>query len=167
MAICYLLLAYFDKEFLDAHEESTRARWRRGWPAAHAALGREACVVVDVADHSIAGLEGTFESEIRLPSSPDPGIQNYQNFLEQLARRSQRADVIATKKQHPLSAIYPDDYFTLAMEKADILICHEAPSRHPHGYTEIDELAQAMGAKMVVHGASSCVRSSSRSGVST
>ncbi len=38
------------------------------------------------------------------------------------------------------------------MEKAGILVTHEAPSCHPHGYSEIDELAQAMGAKMVVHG---------------
>lgn len=38
------------------------------------------------------------------------------------------------------------------MEKADILVCHEAPSCHPYGYSEIDELAQAMGVKMVVHG---------------
>lgn len=37
------------------------------------------------------------------------------------------------------------------MEKADILVTHEAPSCHPFGYSEIDELAQAMGAKMVVH----------------
>ncbi|MFG0669724.1 hypothetical protein ACF8E6_04055 [Pseudomonas sp. xss_1] len=59
---------------------------------------------------------------------------------------------MATKKQHALSAIYPDDYFTFAMEKADILVCHEAPSCHPHGYSETDDLAQAMGAKMVVHG---------------
>lgn len=38
------------------------------------------------------------------------------------------------------------------MEKADILVCHEAPSCHPYGYSEIDELAQTMGTKMVVHG---------------
>lgn len=38
------------------------------------------------------------------------------------------------------------------MEKADILVTHEAPSCHPFGYSEIDELAQAMGARMVVHG---------------
>ncbi len=30
---------------------------------------------------------------------------------------------------------YPDDYFTLAMEKAEILVCHEAPSCHPYGYS--------------------------------
>lgn len=36
--------------------------------------------------------------------------------------------------------------------RAGILVCHEAPSCHPYGYAEIDELALAMGAKVVVHG---------------
>lgn len=108
--------------------------------------------VVEVAGHRIAGLGGTFESQVWLPGSPDTGIQNYREFLESLALRPQYEDIVATKRQHALSAIYPDDYFTLAMEKADILVTHEAPSCHPHGYPEIDELARAMGAKMVVHG---------------
>lgn len=60
--------------------------------------------------------------------------------------------MLATERQHALSAIYPDDYFALAMEKTDILVCHEAPSCHPCGYSELDELAQATGAKMVDHG---------------
>ncbi|EMR47948.1 metallophosphoesterase family protein [Pseudomonas putida] len=100
----------------------------------------------------IAGLGGTFESQVWLPGSADTGIQNYEDFLERLALRPQHADIVATKKQNALSAIFPDDYFTLAMEKADILVCHEAPSCHPYGYSEIDDLAQAMGARMVVHG---------------
>jgi len=108
--------------------------------------------VVEVAGHRIAGLGGTFEQRVWLPGSLDTGIQNYEDFLERLALRPQRADIVATKKQNALSAIFPDDYFSLAMEGADILVCHEAPSCHPHGYSEIDALAQAMGAKMVVHG---------------
>lgn len=108
--------------------------------------------VVDIEGYRIAGLGGTFESQVWLPGSPDTGIQNYWDFLERLALRPLNEDIIATKRQHALSANYPDDYFTLAMEKADILVCHEAPSCHPHGYSEIDDLAQAMGAKMVVHG---------------
>lgn len=105
-----------------------------------------------IAGHRIAELGGTFASQVWLPGSPDTGIQNYGDFLERLALRPQHADILATKGQHALSAIYPDDYFTLAMEKTDILVCHEATSCHPHGYSEIDELAQAMGSKMVVHG---------------
>jgi len=107
---------------------------------------------VEIAGHRIAGLGGTFESQVWIPGSPDTGIQSYGDFLERLALRPQHADILATKRQHALSAIYPDDYFTLAMEKADILVCHEAPSCHPYGYREIDELALAIGAKKVVHG---------------
>lgn len=108
--------------------------------------------VVEIAGHRVAGLGGTFQSMAWLPGTPDTGIQTYQDFVELLAIRPQPADIVASKKQHALSAIYPDDYFSLAMEKADILVCHEAPSCHPYGYSEIDELAEAMGAKMVVHG---------------
>ncbi|EKT4482670.1 metallophosphoesterase family protein [Pseudomonas rhodesiae] len=108
--------------------------------------------VVEIAGHRIAGLGGTFELPVWLPGSRDTGIQNYGDFLKHLALRPQHADILATKRQHAQSAIYPDDYFTLAMEKADILVCHEAPSCHPYGYTEIDDLTLAIGARMVVHG---------------
>jgi hypothetical protein len=60
--------------------------------------------------------------------------------------------VLESKKQRFLSSIYPDDYFGLALESADILITHEAPSCHPYGYAEIDELAQYLGARQVFHG---------------
>ncbi|MNH14033.1 hypothetical protein D3C79_736200 [compost metagenome] len=32
------------------------------------------------------------------------------------------------------------------------MVSHEAPSCHPYGYAEIDELAHAMEVKMVMHG---------------
>lgn len=108
--------------------------------------------VVEIAGYRIGGLGGTFESPVWRPGSPDTGIQNHSDLVGRLALRPQHEDVIATKKQHALSAIFPDDYFSLALDKADILVCHEAPSCHPHGYYEIDELALSMGAKMVVHG---------------
>ena len=60
--------------------------------------------VVEIAGHRIAGLGGTFES-FWLPGSPDTGIQNYGDFLDHLALRPQQADILATKRQHALSAI--------------------------------------------------------------
>ncbi|MCY1462748.1 hypothetical protein D9M71_805560 [compost metagenome] len=60
------------------------------------------------------------------PGIPDTGVQSYKSFFEQLALCPQHADIVSTKKQHALSAIYPDDYFCLALEKADILVYHEA-----------------------------------------
>jgi hypothetical protein len=43
-------------------------------------------------------------------------------------------------------------YNRLADLRADVLICHEAPSCHPNGFEEIDLLAQSMKAKSVWHG---------------
>ncbi|QKL01299.1 metallophosphoesterase [Pseudomonas sp. NY5710] len=133
------------------HDTDQRSYWHNLHGSGFAGRSLHGRVVV-VAGHRIAGLGGTFESQVWLPGSPDTGIQNYEDFLERLALRPQHADIVATKKQSARSAIFPDDYFTLAMEKSDILVCHEAPSCHPYGYSEIDELAQAMGARMVVHG---------------
>ena len=33
--------------------------------------------------------------------------------------------------------------------RADILVCHEAPSSYRHGFNAIDELAEAIGAKRI------------------
>ena len=41
---------------------------------------------------------------------------------------------------------------SLASQKADILVTHEAPSSHPAGNAALDALARAMGARMIVHG---------------
>lgn len=51
-----------------------------------------------------------------------------------------------------LSTIFPEVYDRLAGEKADILVVHEAPSCHPHGFLAIDLLAQVMGVTIVFHG---------------
>jgi len=49
-------------------------------------------------------------------------------------------------------AIWPEDVERLAAEKADILVTHEAPSSHRSGAAVLDDLARAMGARLVVHG---------------
>ena len=49
-------------------------------------------------------------------------------------------------------AIWHEDYARLAGERADVLVTHEAPSSHRHGFAEIAALASAMGAGLIVHG---------------
>ena len=39
-----------------------------------------------------------------------------------------------------------------AGKRADILVTHEAPSSHPHGFAAIDELANRLGATTSFHG---------------
>jgi predicted phosphodiesterase len=50
------------------------------------------------------------------------------------------------------SSIYPDELEQLAEQQADILITHEAPGYHEHGFAPLDELARRMGVRMTVHG---------------
>ena len=50
------------------------------------------------------------------------------------------------------SSIYPADYEHLCTEQADILVTHEAPGYHPHGFEALDRLAKKLGVRMAVHG---------------
>ncbi|MGJ7567706.1 antitoxin Xre/MbcA/ParS toxin-binding domain-containing protein [Variovorax sp. GB1R11] len=38
------------------------------------------------------------------------------------------------------------------MVEVGILVAHEAPAAHPHGWQVIDELAEKLGVQLVVHG---------------
>jgi len=50
------------------------------------------------------------------------------------------------------STIFPDEYFKLVGQSAEILVTHEAPSCHPHGFEAIDELARSLGVHTAFHG---------------
>ncbi|WP_394481433.1 antitoxin Xre/MbcA/ParS toxin-binding domain-containing protein [Variovorax sp. VaC1] len=51
------------------------------------------------------------------------------------------------------AVIFPADYQQLLRSgPADFLVTHEAPAVHPHGWKAIDELAEALGVQLVVHG---------------
>lgn len=50
------------------------------------------------------------------------------------------------------STIFPDAYDKLSACKADVLVTHEAPSCHPHGFAVLDELARSLGVKIAFHG---------------
>jgi hypothetical protein len=51
------------------------------------------------------------------------------------------------------STIFPEDYQQLFRGQfADLLVTHEAPSAHPHGWQAIDNLAKMLGVRLLVHG---------------
>lgn len=129
--------------------------------------------VVEIAGLRIAGLGGIFRGDIWRPQSIDDeqhfaSYEEYQAKAEQelhlhdLARRKQSigkegaggASEIA-KLENKLfkhrSTIFPDVFFGLAAQAADVLVTHEAPSCHPHGFAVIDELARCMGVKKAFH----------------
>lgn len=118
--------------------------------------------VVEIAGRRVAGLGGVFREEVWFPDRSPARHDNYEDYAQfvELNRRIRPvnndvalANRVATGKllKHR-STIFPDTYHALALERADILVTHEAPSCHHYGFHAIDELARAMGVRQAFHG---------------
>jgi predicted phosphodiesterase len=104
--------------------------------------------VVEVAGLRIAGLGGVFRGKVWTPPAP----ATFENPKQYLARCGSsnfwRGGLPLTHR----STIFLDDYERLQNQRADILITHEAPSSHPHGFAAIDQLASSLGVTTSFHG---------------
>ena len=109
--------------------------------------------VQQVAGVKVAGLGGVFRQEIWYPPHP-ANFTTYSEFEKaRLPPRRPRADQgEGGKRLKHQSSIFPDVYAGLMRQRADILVTHEAPSCHPHGFATIDELAKAMRVRTMFHG---------------
>lgn len=101
-----------------------------------------------IAGLRVAGLGGHFQQSIW---HPERGIR----FPSREAWM--RANPASARWREGLSikaraAIWWEDYEHLYGQQADILVLHEAPATHRWGFAVLDELAEAMGVKWVVHG---------------
>ncbi len=103
--------------------------------------------VTEIAGIRIAGLSGIFLGRVWYPPQP-PKWLNKQDYLQyRLAHKKQTG--LSLKYQ---SAIWHDEFEALKKLKADILVSHEAPNSHRHGFSVISDLALAMGVKTIFHG---------------
>lgn len=103
--------------------------------------------VTEVAGVRIAGLGGIFLGRVWYPPQP-PKWQNKQHYLDHQFSHIKNAEI--SLKYH--SAIWHDEFEALKALRADILVTHEAPGSHRHGFSVIGELASAMGVKHIFHG---------------
>lgn len=104
--------------------------------------------VVTVAGLRIAGLGGVFRRQVWMPPAP-PEFETPKSYQAHAGRGSLwRAGL---PRRHR-STIFPSDVQALARQRADVLVTHEAPSCHPHGFVAIDELARCLGVRQVFHG---------------
>ncbi len=104
--------------------------------------------VTDIAGYRVAGLPGVFKPRVWSPPEP-PSFRTRPTFQASL-----RPDQ-AWRGGLPLwhrDTIFPEDFDRLATSRFDILVVHEAPTSHPHGYAVIDDLAAHAGARLIVHG---------------
>jgi predicted phosphodiesterase len=108
--------------------------------------------IVEIAGYRVAGLGGIFRSKIWDPRRPIEEVAFVSGkTMRQSMRPAERwRDGIARRHR---STIFPDDYQQLfGRQSADILVTHEAPAAHPHGWHAIDDLAKMLGARLLVHG---------------
>lgn len=102
----------------------------------------------------VAGLGGAFLPHV-WPADAPPRLYRREELAADLAEtRPDLGPSRAAALRHFLAtaAIWPEDLEALSREKADILVTHEAPSSHPAGLRVLDDLARAMGARLIVHG---------------
>jgi predicted phosphodiesterase len=110
--------------------------------------------VSDVAGLRVAGLGGVFRRRVWEPPEA-PRLHAREELPADLAtlgadwtpaQQAAMGDALAAM------AIWPEDYQALAVQRADILVTHEAPSSHPQGASALEDLARRMGARLIIHG---------------
>lgn len=97
----------------------------------------------------IAGLPGIFKPRVWHPHDGPPSYQTRTAFREALRPNEPWRGGLPLFHR---DTIFPEDFDTLAAQRFDILVAHEAPSSHPHGFHAIDALAANAGARLIVHG---------------
>ena len=112
--------------------------------------------VTDLDGVRVAGLPGVFKPSVWYPRREDgseqidpPRYQDREEFLAAMpGARKWRGGLPLWHRD----TIFPDDFDRLSKQRFDMLVVHEAPSCHRHGFDVIDQLAVSGGATLIVHG---------------
>ena len=103
--------------------------------------------VTEIAGLRVAGLSGVFLGRVWYPPQ-EPKWLGKEHFLLNQTATVQQTELSLKYK----SAICHDEFEAFKLQKADILVSHEAPGSHRHGFRVISELGAAMGVKHIFHG---------------
>jgi len=104
--------------------------------------------VIEVAGMRIAGLGGVFKPRIWHPPEA-PSFNTRHEFMLSLPPREHWRGGLPLWHR---DSIFPEDFARLAQHRFDVLVTHEAPSCHRHGFAAIDRLAEVTGARLIIHG---------------
>lgn len=117
--------------------------------------------VIEIAGLKIAGLGGEFRQEVWHPWDEEgkPKWNKREDYLTSLPPDQALAGQIpdnAFQKGLPLrgwTTIFPEDFDVLFDHgPADILVSHIAPDWHMYGFKEINDLAEVLEVKTIIHG---------------
>ncbi|TCB00887.1 metallophosphoesterase [Rhizobium leguminosarum bv. viciae] len=136
--------------FIHGNHDADRESWHDFVFESGLANSNLAGRVVKLDGVRVAGLGGVFHADVWHPQNAG-GIPKFSTRSEYLSAHSRSMWRGGLPLRHR-STIFPEDFNSLAVLEADILITHEAPSTHRYGHSEIDDLAELLGVKTIVHG---------------
>jgi len=115
--------------------------------------------VEDIGGLRVAGLGGVFRQKFAWYPPAEPVHRSFAELEKNLARLAPRrlagneSAWFASVRRTNRSSIFPADYDALLRQHpADILVTHEAPGMHPHGFAAVSELGALLDARIGVHG---------------
>ncbi len=137
------------------HDADSDELWHHVWDSELAHRNLHGKVVTLPDGTRIAGLGGVFREAVWYPTAAAAraGAPAFPSAARHgaVTPRQDRWQGEGPHRRH-WGTIYPDVFEALADEQADVLVTHEAPGYHPHGFELLDALAQAMGVSITVHG---------------
>jgi predicted phosphodiesterase len=136
------------------HDSDSALTWSHLWHSELAGRNIHGKVVTLADGSRLAGLGGVFREAVW---HPDPatargGVPTFLSRAAHAAARPLRDRWEGGPPRRHWTSIYKDEFDHLASLQADILVSHEAPGYHAHGFEILDTLAQQMGVKVHVHG---------------
>lgn len=134
------------------HDTDVAASWHSLWDSRLADRSVHAKVVELPSGVRLAGLGGVFRETVWHPLAGQGSKPRWRTAKEHATSVAPRERWRGLQPMRHWSTIYPDEIDSLSLGRADILITHEAPGYHPHGFEILDDLARALGAKVTVHG---------------
>jgi predicted phosphodiesterase len=114
--------------------------------------------ITEIEGLKVAGLGGIFREKIwwPYPVENNPVHESYEALERHLTLELAYHKINQQKMNWELlkhkSTIFYEDWINLYGQEADILVTHEAPSCHPHGFKVLDVLAQSMKVNYSFHG---------------
>jgi len=137
------------------HDADSDELWMRVWGSELAERNVHGQVIELPDGRRVAGLGGVFREAVWYPTEMAarggaPAFRTRREHAKSTPRQD-RWGGTGTHRKH-WGTIYPEEVDALAKMRADILITHEAPGYHPHGFELLDTLAQSLGVGVTVHG---------------
>ena len=106
--------------------------------------------VMDFAGIRMASLGGVFRGQVWEPRTKDV---RYLTREEMIAATPIKKRFINGLPERHWTSIFPEDFEALVKQApADVLVCHESPECHKHGFKALGDLARALGVRTIVHG---------------